>query len=641
MSIRSKLFSTYLAAALLPLLFLGGLTYYNYRDSLESARLSQLQAITAYKSEQIASLFSVLNADIRIGQSFYNIRTNLPVLSARAGTPAAPEFLAAQKMLDGQLRPMERVKGLYNIYLADARGKVVYASNPARWKKRFPNRLPDPAQRAFEEGKKGVYFSEPFFSDTEADKPVLLVSAPIADFRGAFAGVLAFSVDMAPVYGLIKNATGLGRTGETIIAKKEGDDVLFLNALRDEPGAALKRRLRLGDRAGKPIQEAVLGGTGSGRMKDYRGVEVIAAWQYVPAAGWGVEAKIDAAEAFAEAREIGRLVAAITAVLFFLCGLAAFFMARSFSGPINELSRGAMIIGGGNLDHKVGTARTDEIGQLSRAFDAMTGELKKTTASRDELNEEIAVRKKAEAELKQSNESLEQFAYVASHDLQEPLRLMSGYTELLKRRYTGKLDADADEFIDYIADGAARLQRLIKDLLAYSRIGRAGKAGTKVDCGAVLALALGGLRAAIEESGAVVTSGPLPALTGDESDFVRLFQNLIGNAIKFRGAAPPRVHIGAGKKSGEWLFSVKDNGIGIEAQYKDRIFVIFQRLHARNEYPGTGIGLSICKKIVETRGGRIWLESEPGKGSTFYFTFPQREGLEMPGERAAAPAGAL
>jgi signal transduction histidine kinase/DNA-binding response OmpR family regulator len=253
---------------------------------------------------------------------------------------------------------------------------------------------------------------------------------------------------------------------------------------------------------------------------------------------------------------------------------------------------------------------------------------------------DITERKRVEQELKQtmaelahSNKELEQFAYVASHDLQEPLRMVTSYVQLLARRYQGKLDADADEFIAYAVDGATRMQALINDLLAYSRVGTRGKPFEPTDCEAVLDQALANLQVAIEDNGAVVTHDPLPTVMADGTQLVQLFQNLIGNAIKFRGDESPRVHISAhrqsaieNRKSDEWVFSVRDNGIGIDPEYHERIFIIFQRLHTREEYPGTGIGLSVCRKIVERHGGRIWVESQPGKGSTFYFTIPMMEG---------------
>ena len=239
-----------------------------------------------------------------------------------------------------------------------------------------------------------------------------------------------------------------------------------------------------------------------------------------------------------------------------------------------------------------------------------------------ELKEAEEELKRTAAELARSNRELEQFAYVASHDLQEPLRMVSSYTQLLARRYQAQLDADANEFIAFAVDGANRMQRLINDLLTYSRVGTHGKGFESTDCTAVLEQALANLKAAIEQSDAVVTHDPLPTVMADNLQLVQLFQNLIGNAIKFHGEEPPRVHVSAEQKGNEWVFSVRDNGIGIDPRYTERLFILFQRLHTREEYPGTGIGLAICKKIAERHGGRIWVESQPGMGSTFYFTIP-------------------
>ncbi len=226
-------------------------------------------------------------------------------------------------------------------------------------------------------------------------------------------------------------------------------------------------------------------------------------------------------------------------------------------------------------------------------------------------------------ELRRSNTELEQFAYVASHDLQEPLRMVASYCQLIARRFADKLDADGQEFIAFAVDGAERMQRLINDLLAYSRVGTRAREPAPVALDEALDRALGNLKLAIEESGGRVVREPLPTIMGDGGQMTQLFQNLIGNALKFRDAAPPEVRIGARAGGDEWRVSVADNGIGMEPAYFDRIFLIFQRLHERGKYPGTGIGLAICKKIVERHGGRIEVASEPGRGSTFTFSLPK------------------
>lgn len=258
---------------------------------------------------------------------------------------------------------------------------------------------------------------------------------------------------------------------------------------------------------------------------------------------------------------------------------------------------------------------------LRRQLASRNAQLQQEIAARQQ---EIAARQEMQIALERSNAELEQLAYVASHDMQEPLRMVASYLQLVAQRYQGKLDAEADEFIGYAVDGAKRMQALINDLLSYSRVSTKAKPFQPTDCRRVVDTALGNLRIAIEEAGARVRVDELPTVMGDETQLTQLFQNLVANAVKFHRADAPEVRVSAERTTEGWMFSVHDNGIGIAPEYYERIFVLFQRLHSRRDYAGTGIGLALCKKIVERHGGHIGVASEEGRGSTFFFTLPDK-----------------
>jgi hypothetical protein len=293
------------------------------------------------------------------------------------------------------------------------------------------------------------------------------------------------------------------------------------------------------------------------------------------------------------------------------------------TAPLLRLGNDAGQVTAGNLDHRIEPTGPPELQRLGSDVEAM----------RNRIVEEfqaVAIARASLAErnddLTRSNAELEQFAYVASHDLQEPLRKVASFTQLLQQRYGGQLDEKADQYIEFAVDGAKRMQLLINDLLAFSRVGRSAERFRPVDLRSCVDAALGNLATLLNETGATVDVGPLPTLLGDPGLLTALWQNLVANAIKFRSEEVPAVTIAAEPKTDEWLFSVSDNGIGIEPRFADKVFVIFQRLHSREEYEGTGIGLALCKKIVEFHGGRIWLDGGYEPGARLWFTLPAVQG---------------
>ncbi|MHA7134939.1 sensor histidine kinase [Oerskovia turbata] len=353
--------------------------------------------------------------------------------------------------------------------------------------------------------------------------------------------------------------------------------------------------------------------------------------------------KVQALEVWTQVLFGAVVVLAVAAVL-----VGAFLwsvLKRWITDPVTTLAHQVRLVSDGHLHQPVSVEAPGEIGALAVDVEHMRTELVSQVAEIKESHEEVERSHELLAaqaqELARSNRDLEQFAYVASHDLQEPLRKVASFTQLLQKRYGGQLDERADQYIEFAVDGAKRMQRLIQDLLGFSRVGRAGIERAPVDLEASFAVVLADLEEKIAQSGASVTHDPLPTVAGERALLEQLFVNLVGNAVKFRDPdRTPEIHVGVRARAAAWEFAVVDNGIGIDAQYAERVFVIFQRLHPKDVYEGTGIGLALCKRIVEHHGGRIWIEQTGGGGTTVRFTIPTvgaaRSGSGTAGSRSAA-----
>jgi PAS domain S-box-containing protein len=509
-------------------------------------------------------------------------------------------------------------------------------------------------------------------------------------------GYLYLEIDPTTfLFPLIQSWPTPSPTAETLIVRREGNDILFLNELRHRKNTALMFRLPITGQ-NLPSVRAVRGDEGAVEGYDYRGKAVWAFFKKILDSPWFLVAKVDREEIYSPIRTEAFIVTLVIVLMIIGGGsvigmwyrgrLAGFYRQQLelkqertvLAERVNLLTRHANdIIFMLNEDWRILEANDralEAYGYSLEEFQKMHLYELRSSESRAEFENlmepvinqggavaetihrrkdgatfpvessvrlvemggkkyvmdiirDITERRKAEEEvikiltnLERSNKELEQFAYVASHDLQEPLRMVSSFTQLLARRYEDKLDQDARDYIDFAVSGANRMQRLIQDLLIYSRVTTTKNTSVPVDMNAILDEVLTNLQVTIKESGTVVTKDHLPVVLADHTHLIQVVQNLIGNAIKFRDQASPRIHISAEKGNSEWIFSVRDNGMGIEPQYFERIFVIFQRLHAGDSYQGTGIGLTLCKRIIQGHGGRIWVESEPGKGSTFYFT---------------------
>ena len=396
MSLRLKLLILFLVLALIPTIFISVLTFTDYKNALEYEHLSTLRDIATFKSDKIELIFTDLKKNIKMSQSFWNIKNSLPILIKFSHDISSQEFVKARETLDGQLQPMQAILGLDSIMLLDTEGDRVYSTNTADAQKKFLNPLSDPGQKVFKEGEKGIYFSDVFLNKEENNSLDMFISAPALDSQGALIGVIVFDVNMPPVYKLIQDNAGLGNTGETAIGKKVGDWVVYLNQLKYDPDAALKKKIKMGDHSGVPMQKAVLGEEGVGPSIDYRGTEVISAWRSIPSLGWGMVVKIDKKEAFEAVTKLKYLVIMIMGIVFIMLSVIALAVSHAITGPIGRVAKCAEAVGAGNLDCRADVNTKDEVGKLAQTFNKMIEDLKSSTISIDRLNKEIDQRKEAE-----------------------------------------------------------------------------------------------------------------------------------------------------------------------------------------------------------------------------------------------------
>jgi PAS domain S-box-containing protein len=402
MTIRKKMILILLASTIIPLCLVGSLGYFHARQTLEAVRMEKLKSIADLKAKRIEDFFVDQKNHIMIAQQRPTLKKYAAILVESSGDFSNPVYEAFRRELDQAIRIYQPVYAFRNVFLTNTEGKIVYALDRSSDRDLLGQFLPGLRGRSFASSQNGILSSDIFASKIKTNQFSMIFLAPIRSEADQFLGMAAFETDMAPIYELIQNTTGLGKTGETLIAKKDGNQALFLNPLRHDPEAALKRRIDFAKGEGIAMQQALEGRNGSGLTVDYRGQKVIAAWRYISSLDWGMVAKIDLAEAFEPVALLRNFVLILAIVVIGLSIFAAFFVAKSLSDPIQALQRGVEEIGKGNLDHKVATDAKDEIGQLGSAFDQMTDRLKAVTASRDELDAEIKERRRVEKELQQS-----------------------------------------------------------------------------------------------------------------------------------------------------------------------------------------------------------------------------------------------
>lgn len=606
-SLRTRLPRRLAAIFLLLALGIGGAGYGYFvtqRDYLRQEKLNELSAIADLKASQIATWRAE-----RLAEAESILTTSFIVSHARRWLDSGGKDQAEQRALLAWMVAPRHARHYNCIFLFDQDGTPRLTSNPER---AMPCASSQPAVQTALRTRQ-VQFLD-FHTTSQAEQIHLSLFVPLLEGQRVV-GVLGFEIDPHNfLYPLVQTWPTPSPSAESLLVRRDGEDVLYLNELRHRKDSALKLRAPL-SHSNRPAVRAVLGQEAVFEGADYRGENVLAATRKIAGSPWFMVSKIDLAEVDAPLRERAALVVASAVLLIAAAAIAVLLLWRqqqmAFSLARHEMDEAALQKANATLEERV-AARTHELSDTARS-----------------LEHEIELHRLAEAALKESmdelsrsNADLEQFAYIASHDLQEPLRMVASYVQLLERRYRNQLDDDARDFIGYAVEGVTRMQRLINDMLTYSLVGIDSVEFEQTDCNEVFAEVLMNLKPLIAENHAIVTQDILPSLSANHSQLGQLFQNLLANAIKFHGDTPPQVHVGARLDGDTWEFSVSDNGIGIEPDYFDAIFLIFKRLHSREKYSGTGIGLAICKRIVERHHGRIWVESQAGHGATFRFTIP-------------------
>ncbi len=619
MKLSVKLFFLFWLFAMVPVMTLGYLSFDYSRDSITRQLTNHLVATNILKKAEFDQ-WLLSNA------SFLEMLARL--LDLKSGIAAAipvhdmenPEHAAFHKDLTEKFfNSVMGKSGFFELFILRKEDGLILLSTDPQHEGKYREHRP-----FFQKGKINTFIENMYYSMT-LQAPAMTIATPIRDKQGNLIAVLAGRLDLIDLSEIISRKSNISSTEDSYLVNKFN---FFITEPRFGKGFMLKKTVHT-----QGVKKALLHSNGTGLYEDYRGEPVIGAYHWIPEWELCMITEIDQAEAFATIFQLRKNIFMLCSGALLISFLAGLALARMFTRPIHRLIKETGKISLGHRDFRADTSARDEIGDLARAFEGMVRKLETTLVSRDDLRDEIIERKAIEekltsalSDLERSNRDLQQFAYAASHDLQEPLRMVSSYSQLLAERYQDQLDEKAHKYIHYAVDGAIRMQTLINDLLTYSRVTTRGSDLQAVDSHTTLGSALANLHNAIQESGALVTSSELPLVWADPTQLAQVFQNLIGNSVKYRGSDLPRIHVSAQKVDQDWRFGVTDNGIGIDLQYKDKIFTIFQRLHSRDEYPGTGIGLALCKRIMERHGGAIWFESELGKGSTFYFTLKGTEG---------------
>jgi signal transduction histidine kinase len=627
--ITTKFILWFLFISLLPLTIAIYVSYNSSQKALEEEVANSLRALADNKAYQIEVYLREKEKNVTTLSHMSDIIEAMEKFKqAFKGNSDSETYATVEQEYRPFLSYYQRSFGYDDLFLIQPNGEIIFSVS----ERKGPSSLYEIAlykdselAQAFINAKKSLKTEISNFEySPQTKKAAVFIAAPV--FKGAnLIGVVALQMSNQGISRLVQDYTGLAQTGETIVASKLGKKIVFITPLRFDPDAAFNRKINIGTQSGLDIQKAVQGGQGIGMFVDYRGKKVMSVWRYLPSFRLGMVVKMDIKEIFASANKLRNTLLIISLGLLMMVVVMAVLIARSVSSPIKELTEISATIAGGNLSARAKIDTKDEIGELARSFNQMTDSLVEAKANVEQKKAELEEQKKL---LEKANQELDSFVYTASHDLRAPLRAISSFSSFLEEDYYDKFDKEGRDYLKEIREGAQRMDQLIEDLLSLSRISRIKNPYEEVNMNSLIRSVIKRIEFDIKKHKVVLNiQENMPTVKCDRIKISEVFLNLINNAIKFsskNNKENPKVDIGYVPEDNFHKFYVKDNGIGIDPKYHQQIFGIFKRLHTTEEYEGTGAGLSIVKRVIDDHGGKIWIESEQGKGATFYFTIPKQ-----------------
>lgn len=621
MSIYKKIIFVILPVILVPMVVITTLIFTDAKSALKSEIELNLSSVANLKAKIIEDFFFERRADIIVTANRVDIKESLATMSALSHRQNDPIFLKAKESLDPQVNTLLSEYKYHDIILLDSAGRLIYS-----YPKNMQN---EPLLKLKElpfEGLKNRPFTTEIFKTVSEGRPDynIFITTPVYDLHNNFAGVLVFGINMNVIYDILNDNSGMGKSGESLIVKKISEkELVFISSLSYDPAATLSKRSLLGGRVALPAQLVVDGKNGVGLSTDYRGVGVLAAWRFMPSLGWGLVCKMDSKEAFLPISKLARIVFAIFFVILLFAIGGAFAIARSISLPIRKLHRGTDAIATGNLDFKLGSEEDSEIGRLSRSFDTMTDKLKHITASRSDLNREIAERRKIERYLKEALMAKSAFTSMVSHELRTPLAALKESISIIADGIPGNINDKQRRLLDLANGNINRLARLINEVLDFQAL-ESGKIPFYMDENNINDVAR-----EVQETMAPVAEKKglrldlkldesIPNIMFDRDKITQVITNLVNNSLKFTdkgGITIMTAVVNDGIK-----VTVKDTGMGIKEEDMPRLFTQYEQLERK--VGSSGLGLAICLDIMRIHEGKIWAESHFGEGSSFHFIIP-------------------